>query len=111
MPACCRSWSEPRPHMQAAYVHDYARRCSRIARVFSTGKSVRGADLWVLELGASRGQDVAKPRFKYLVCGAMSRNAGVMCYCPVTAVFDGDAQSHAPQCLEVSGFLLRLLRA
>ena len=55
------------PCAQAAYVHDYARRCSRIARAFSIGKSVHGADLWVLELGASRGQDVGKPRFKYLV--------------------------------------------
>ena len=52
---------------QAAYIHNYAQRCSPIARAFSIGKSVHGAELWVLELGVSRGQDVPKPRFKYLV--------------------------------------------
>jgi hypothetical protein len=64
------------PCAQAAYVHDYARRCSQIARAFSIGKSVRGADLWVLELGAARGQDVAKPRFKYLVQSRMVQCRG-----------------------------------
>ena len=63
----CDERTLPLPHAQAAYVQDYAQRCSRIARAFSIGKSAQGTELWALELGVSRGEDVAKPRFKYLV--------------------------------------------
>ncbi len=62
-----RANATPTSRAQAAYVQDYARRCSRIARAFSVGKSAQGAELWALELGVSRGEDVPKPRFKYLV--------------------------------------------
>jgi hypothetical protein len=45
---------------------DYVRRCSKIARRFSIGKSVMGVDLWVMEIAANPGQVEAKPNFKYV---------------------------------------------
>lgn len=56
-------------YAQETYLLDYTQRCGAIARTFSIGKSERGTDLWVLELGLSKGKEpVAKPYFKYLVC-------------------------------------------
>ncbi len=47
-------------------MHDFARRCSKIARVFSIGKSAEGRELWALEIASSPGHEQAKPRAKYV---------------------------------------------
>ena len=56
----------PSWYVQAEHMHDYARRCSRIARVFSIGKSAEGRELWALEIAAAPGLEQAKPRAKYV---------------------------------------------
>lgn len=48
---------------------DYATRCSSIARKFSIGTSVNGADLFVVEISNNRGQVEAKPNFRYVSAG------------------------------------------
>lgn len=50
----------------AAWSQDYISRCGKIARRFSIGKSVKGADLWVIEVAANPGKVEAKPNFKYV---------------------------------------------
>lgn len=50
----------------AAWSLDFTRRCSNIARRFSIGKSVKGTDLWVVEIAANPGKVEAKPNFKYV---------------------------------------------
>jgi hypothetical protein len=50
----------------AAWSHDYISRCGRIARRFSIGKTVKGTDLWVIEVAANPGKIEAKPNFKYV---------------------------------------------
>ena len=52
--------------MQAEHMHDIARRCSSMARVFSIGKSAEGRELWALEIAAAPGLEQAKPRAKYV---------------------------------------------
>ena len=47
-------------------MHDFAKRCSAIARVFSIGKSAEGRDLWTLEIAATPGFEQAKPQVKYV---------------------------------------------
>ncbi len=47
-------------------MHDFARRCSSIAQVFSIGKSGEGRDLWALEIATNPGLEQAKPRAKYV---------------------------------------------
>lgn len=54
----------------AAWSLDFTTRCSKIARRFSIGKSIKGADLWVIEIAAAPGQVEAKPNFKYVSAAA-----------------------------------------
>ena len=53
-------------YMQAQHMHDFAKRCSAIARVFSIGKSAEGRELWTMEIAATPGFEQAKPRVKYV---------------------------------------------
>lgn len=50
----------------AAWSLDFTQRCSKIARRFSIGKSIKGVDLWVVEIAANPGKVEAKPNFKYV---------------------------------------------
>lgn len=47
-----------------------------MARSFSIGRSAEGAELWVLELGLSPGNQAPKPHFKYLVRAKPARRPG-----------------------------------
>ncbi|XP_059279960.1 carboxypeptidase SOL1 isoform X2 [Lycium ferocissimum] len=42
------------------------RRCSKISRVYSIGKSVLGVPLWVMEISDKPGKEEAEPSFKYI---------------------------------------------
>ncbi|KAJ8541478.1 hypothetical protein K7X08_002294 [Anisodus acutangulus] len=42
------------------------RRCSKISRVYSIGKSVLGVPLWVMEISDKPGKEEAEPAFKYI---------------------------------------------
>lgn len=50
----------------SAWSQDFTTRCSKISRRFSIGKSVKGVDLWVVEIAANPGAVEAKPNFKYV---------------------------------------------
>lgn len=43
----------------------FTSRCG-ISRVFSIGKSVKGTDLWAMEVSNNPGVEEAKPKFKYV---------------------------------------------
>jgi hypothetical protein len=63
----------------AAWGADFVGRCGSIARRFSIGKSVSGADLWVIEIAARPGQADGRPNFKYVsdaVLGAVAAGRG-----------------------------------
>ncbi|KAF8071164.1 SOL1 [Scenedesmus sp. PABB004] len=49
-----------------AWIKDYTSRCASISRAFSIGRSVKGAELWVLEIAERPGVREAKPNFKYV---------------------------------------------
>jgi hypothetical protein len=76
----------------AAWSLDFTTRCSKIARRFSIGKSIKGADLWVIEIAANPGQVEAKPNFKYV-----SAAAGCAAVQLVALLLDGTA-SQCPCC-------------
>lgn len=77
--------------MQAEHMHDFARRCSKIARVFSIGKSAEGRDLWALEIASSPGLEQAKPRAKYVANMHGDEPSGrygvsTSLFCPLTSI-------------------------
>eukprot|EP00884_Botryococcus_braunii_P009660 jgi/Botrbrau1/18696/Bobra.0386s0022.1 len=50
----------------AEHMHDFAKRCKNISRIFSIGKSAKGLDLWALEISSMPGHLEAKPNVKYV---------------------------------------------
>nr|AAG51831.1 putative carboxypeptidase; 8589-6746 [Arabidopsis thaliana] len=45
---------------------DFTKRCSKISRLYSIGKSVNGFPLWVIEISDRPGEIEAEPAFKYI---------------------------------------------
>lgn len=45
---------------------DFTKRCSKISRLYSIGKSVNGFALWVIEISDKPGEIEAEPAFKYI---------------------------------------------
>ncbi|KAF2550306.1 hypothetical protein F2Q68_00036151 [Brassica cretica] len=45
---------------------DFTKRCSKISRLYSIGKSVNGFPLWVIEISDKPGEIEAEPAFKYI---------------------------------------------
>ncbi|KAK9830901.1 hypothetical protein WJX81_003069 [Elliptochloris bilobata] len=49
-----------------AHMHDLARRCSDVVRLYSIGRSVEGRELWALEVSDAPGRLEAEPNAKYV---------------------------------------------
>lgn len=50
---------------QADHLHDLAKRCE-VADIFSLGKSVKGVEMWGLELSNRTALNEPRPHFKYI---------------------------------------------
>ncbi|CAA7052352.1 unnamed protein product [Microthlaspi erraticum] len=71
------SQEEPRPSLELTRgymtngdlekaMKDFTKRCSKISRLYSIGKSVNGFPLWVIEISDKPGVLEAEPAFKYV---------------------------------------------
>ena len=47
-------------------MHDLARRCSDVVRLYSIGRSAEGRELWALEVSDSPGRLEPEPNAKYV---------------------------------------------
>ena len=47
-------------------LHDLARRCAEVVRLYTIGRSVQGRELWALEVADAPGRLEAKPNVKYV---------------------------------------------
>ncbi|XXG56134.1 hypothetical protein AAC387_Pa03g3631 [Persea americana] len=47
-------------------VKDFGRRCNRISKIYSIGKSVKGIPLWVIEISDKPGKEEPEPAFKFI---------------------------------------------
>lgn len=52
--------------MQEDQLHDLARRCHEVVRLYSVGRSVEGRELWALEVSDAPGRVEAEPNAKYV---------------------------------------------